>query len=307
MAHLDAFQYLILAALETWMPPGGIYFVVLSTSWEADYNKFCQDLPEAFLNSTITNFCDRIHPIFVDCPDAHWGFSPCCKQEKGLQEVFQDHGESYDWFVYSDDDNYFRLPILNGILTQLDPTVPQIATSGGMLSDTNPLGKSGYMKKKSPYDCSSDENKMYPWGQPVVYSRAALARIQRGLQLEGLTKECVAFDVTHDTGNAIFHYMHSLPEVRFGMAQRIGFNFDMKRWAPEELAGLHGTMMTEERKFRKMVTMVQVHDGWKSQNASVPKLVFHRPTGFTNTSIYKEFGDVESWNEWHTFETKDCN
>jgi hypothetical protein len=101
--------------------------------------------------------------------------------------------------------------------------------------------------------------------------------------------------------------MHSLPEVRFGMAQRIGFNFDMKRWAPEELAGLHGTMMTEERKFRKMVTMVQVHDGWKSQNASVPKLVFHRPTGFTNTSIYKEFGDVESWNEWHTFETKDCN
>lgn len=307
LSNLDSFQYLILPSLEMWLPEDALYFVVLSKNWKSNYTRFCKNLPEAFLNSTRTDkhFCDRIWPIFVDCPDSQWGYSPCCKQERGLLEIHRDYGNAYDWFVYADDDMYLRVGVLEGILRQLDPSVPQIATSGALQSETTPLGKSGYLKEDSPYNCSTHKDKMYPWGQPVVYSRAGLARIQHGLQLEGLTKECTAFDVTHDTGNAIFHYMHSLPEVRFGVAQRIFFNFDMQRWSGYELAGFHGIKATE-RSIRKFMTMAQVHEAWNSSKYAIPKLVYHRPKGFTGTSLYKRYGDVERWTEWHTFEPKDC-
>lgn len=302
LANLDSFQYLIQPSIELWLPPEASYFVVLSQKWETEYRQLCDSLPPGFSAS----FCKRIQPIFVDCPDAQWGHSPCCKQEEGLMKMHATYGNMYDWFLYGDDDNYIRTPVLQAFLGQLDPTETLIATSGGLMSETASLGKTGYMKEEAPYNCSrTDENRMYPWGQPVIYSRAALQSIQHGLSLKGLTAECKAFDVTHDTGNAIFHYMHMLPEVRIGMAQRMFFSYDFMRWSGYDLVGFHG-VKASNRSHHKLLNMQQVHDGYKTVNQTVPKAVYHRSTGFAATDVYRQFGDIATWTEWHTFEPKHC-
>lgn len=309
-SHLSSFapfQYLILPSTKLWLPSDASYFVVLSMNWKAKYRQLC-DEPPHFVPKT---FCSQIQPIFVDCPDEHWGFSPCCKQEQGLIKMYETYGQSFDWFLYSDDDNYFRVSLLEGLLKRLDSSIPMIATSGAVQSETSALGKSGYYyhpKDLPPYNCSRDENRIYPWGQPVLYSQAALQKIQHGLSLKGLTKECEAFDVTHDTGNAIFHYMHSLPEVRFGMAQRQFWRYNLTRWSKDEMMGFHGIKVTDHAGgyMGKKLTMQEVHETFKGMNQSVPEIVYHRPTGFTETPTYRQFGDISTWAEWHTFTPEEC-
>jgi hypothetical protein len=65
------------------------------------------------------------------------------------------------------------------------------------------------------YHCSDDAQFRYNWGQPVVYNRAAFELVIPGLQNDGLVKQCLEYEVTHDVGNAIFHWMYSIPAVRF--------------------------------------------------------------------------------------------
>jgi hypothetical protein len=301
MVNLDPFQFIILPSFETWFPKDEFYYIVLGKSFEQKYRDFCDSLPAQFP----PYFCSRIRPIFVDCPEGHWGDSPCCKQEQGLIQMYGRYGQDYDFFLYGDDDNYFRISVLQGILEKIDPSEPIIATAGGERSDAPPLGKTGYLRDKAPYQCSKDPNMGYPWGQPVIYSRAALSKIQSGLILQGLTKECQAFDITHDTGNAVFHYMYSLPEVRFGMAQRQFRGFTKFRWNASELLGFHAIKATD-RSFQKDLSMKDVHNAWIGQNATIPKLQFHRPTGFTETNTYRKHGDPTTWTEWDTFTPGDC-
>jgi hypothetical protein len=80
-----------------------------------------------------------------------------------------------------------------------------------------PLGQKGYLptrKVKLEYQCRTDPQFLDAWGQPMIYSRGALEKVYRGLRLEGVTKQCEEYSVLHDVGNAILHWMYSLPELR---------------------------------------------------------------------------------------------
>ena len=65
--------------------------------------------------------CSRLHPIYVDCPEGKVGESPCCKQQKGLLEIFKDDYPLYDWYAFFDDDVYLRKEYLAKVLAVLQP------------------------------------------------------------------------------------------------------------------------------------------------------------------------------------------
>jgi hypothetical protein len=65
--------------------------------------------------------CRRIHPIDVDCPEGKFGESPCCKQQKGLVEIFDKKYPLYDWYAFFDDDVYLRKEYVAKLLAELQP------------------------------------------------------------------------------------------------------------------------------------------------------------------------------------------
>jgi hypothetical protein len=74
----------------------------------------------------------------------------------------------------------------------------------------SPLGKTF---GKDPHDCSTLPDYMYPRGQPVVYSKAALSQVVTGFTLGSVTSQCNEFNVTHDVdGNPLIHWMYMIPE-----------------------------------------------------------------------------------------------
>jgi hypothetical protein len=292
LATTEQFEKMIFASLDTWLDEG-TYFVVLNERWRNAYEALCQNANHA------QHYCARIEPIYVDCPEHKWGQSPCCKQQQGLLYMIQHHLHDFDWFLYQDDDMYLRRKYLESFLQPLNTTTPAIATSGGVRkhSKGRELGQQSFAQAyQRQYNCSvGNPDFTYPWGQPVVYNRAALSRIHSGLTQGGLVRQCLTYNVTHDVGNAVFHWMYQLPEVRF----RIPFFPKMFKW---HFMGIHGVAKSEEA-----LSMQQVHEKFQR----LPQYDKHEhhwfeAHGFQQTVTFRKHGDPETWKEWHTMPTSDC-
>ena len=330
----ERFEMMVIGSVSTWLPPEEPMYVVFSKMWSDKYEEWKKN------ETSASRYADRIVPLFVDCPEGKFGESPCCKQEKGLLE-FLDRGllDRYDWVVYMDDDVYIRSKFLTNFLdfypvwlqygttnftnittvnnkrVKGDPVVmppppptkgpvPPVVFSGGW--PPRWLGQPGYIGlDKSAYKCSLDESFTYPHGQPVVYSAAGLRRIQNGLELGGLVKQCREFDVTHDAGNAILHWMYSLPDARIRMRQR------PSRFR-NDLIAVHGIGRCENAQ----CDMADIHkmytDDGEQQMRPPPapdeyEYKMHEVTGFHKTETYEIYGDPSSWTkEWHTMPVSNC-
>jgi Fringe-like len=173
LQDFSRFEKFIFPALDTFLQDD-VYFVVLSQRWETKYHtELCT------WNQTYSTYCQRIHPIFVDCPEGYFGIAPCCKQEKGLLQISQRHSKA-DWILYMDDDIYIRSWHLKKFLSKFDPSNDaMLVTAGGKRSMHRPLGQTGYSRYPS-YPCSKNANFTYPWGRPVLYSRAARDIVIKG-------------------------------------------------------------------------------------------------------------------------------
>ena len=329
----ERFEKMIIGSVSTWLPPEEPMYVVFSKMWSDKYEEWKKN------ETSASRYADRIVPLFVDCPEGKFGESPCCKQEKGLLE-FLDRGllDRYDWVVYMDDDVYIRSKFLTNFLdfypvwlqygttnfTNIttvnnkrfkgDPVVmppppptkgpvPPVVFSGGWPAKR--LGQAGYKgPHQSAYKCSRGESFTYPHGQPVVYSAAGLRRIQNGLELGGLVKQCREFDVTHDAGNAIFHWMYSLPDSWIRMPQRA----DRQR---NHFVALHGI----GRCPKGQCDMAYIHKLYTKQARTWMRppapdeydYKMHEATGFHKTETYEIYGDPSSWTkEWHTMPVSNC-
>jgi hypothetical protein len=292
LATTAQFEKMIFASLDTWLDEG-TYFVVLNERWRNAYKELCRN------TNNQQRYCARIEPIYVDCPEHKWGESPCCKQQQGLLYMIQHHLADFDWFVFQDDDMYLRRKYLEAFLKPLNTRSPAIATSGGVRkhSKGRELGQQSFaLAHQRPYNCSSgNPDFTYPWGQPVVYNRAALSRIHSGLAQGGLVSQCLTFNVTHDVGNAVFHWMYQLPEVRF----RIPFFPKMFKW---HFMGIHGVAKSDEA-----LTMQQVHEVFqKLPQHNKHEHHWFEAHGFQQTETFRKYGDPETWKEWHTMPTSDC-
>lgn len=299
-AHLkntDRFDNLIFPALDTWWDANQTepLYIVLTPQWKENYATMCSK------NQANADYCSRLYPVWVDCPEGQFGESPCCKQEKGLLALPKD----YEWTLFADDDMYFKIHVFMGLLRGHLPDAwkePYIITAGGR--SAKQLGQFGYKGVRSPYKCSELPEYRYPWGQPVVYSQAALVRIKPGLRAGGLVKQCIEFDLTHDAGNSIFHWMYQLPDYAIRISM---FPSDQ---VPREVFGVHGIHRYIEP-LDRIVTMKEVHE--QTMNATKKMTykkymrIVNNRTGFLQTETFAKYGDPSTWgDEWHTMPVRDC-
>ena len=233
-SHMKSFDHwtnVILPATDLFIPTNDVYYVVLSNHWEQTYNA---------IKGTDERY-QRIVPLFVNCPEGHFGESPCCKQELGLiqfqDEILVDNAgngtsgttttKSYDWIMYMDDDMYIRKEALETWLNYMNYAHDAITNKVNITHDPivlssdigHGLGQSGYLPVKGPgkngmanYECIGaggvDDHYNYPWGQPIVYNQPAFQIVLKAFRLGGLVKQCREYGVTHDAGNAILHWMY---------------------------------------------------------------------------------------------------
>jgi hypothetical protein len=290
------FEKLIFPALSTFLKDE-TYFVVLSKRWRKKYyTKLCK------FNQDYAAYCSRINPIFVDCHEDYFGPSPCCKQEKGLLKISKIRADA-DWLLYMDDDMYLRTWHLKKFLSQFDSSTSMIVTAGGKRAMSRALGQSSYSRFPL-YKCSNSHNFTYPWGQPVMYSRAARETVKDGWNSGGLVSQCQEFKVSHDVGNAIFHWIYSLPVVNIRL-------FSHTTAESGKSFGTHGinheTAATRTGK-KEIKDMYQMHNIFEQTYFNhVQPIIWHNATGFRSTNTYNMYGEPVTWgNVWHTMPYSDC-
>jgi hypothetical protein len=286
----ERFDNLLFPSLETWWKnQTDPLYIVLTHQWKKEYANMC-----------LERNCSQFYPIWVDCPEGKFGESPCCKQEKGLLGL----PKNYEWTIFADDDMYFKIDDLMRYLTEflnVDPAVPYIVTSGGVTAKF--LGEWGYKGISGAYKCSSKDEFRYPWGQPVIYSRAALELVTPGFRAGGLVKQCNEFLVTHDAGNSIFHWMYQIPDyaIKFHM-----FPGDRVK---SEAFGVHGINRLI-KKLKHIFTMNEVHiQALQSKPTKFLRYmrVRHERKGFLETETFAKFGHPSKWgNDWHVMPRSDC-
>lgn len=295
---------IILPATELMIPSDDYYYVVLTHSQKSKFDTLSEQDPRT----------QKILPIYVDCPEGQFGESPCCKMEKGLL-YFYDHymtkekngNYDYDWILYQDDDMYIRTVAIQTFAHLLFYNKSSAEEPVVLVSDYHDeghkLGKWGYSKQKGGYKCSSKPSHMYPWGQPAVYNKASFQLVMNGFRLGGLVKQCMEFDVTHDVGNALFHWMYSLPAVRIHIVSGkprfrpyfIGHHHIGRHGPSSHIKNFHGKYRNPGRRY-------------PYDHNSLPPFKWFNRTGYLSTETFKNFGNPWTWkNEWHVMPVSDCN
>jgi hypothetical protein len=300
---ISTFTNYIFPSMDTWLPDGE-FFVVLGEQWrESYYTDVCPESNDGMY----TKYCNRIISIFVECSEGYYGESPCCKNEKGML-FFLDHPEifeKYNWFMYMDADVYVRRDYIEKLVSDLAPST-DVLVAGGRYGGTNgQLGQPSFGYSNAHYRCSNETRFMYPWGMPVIYSRQALLSMQNGFRLGGLTKQCKEFDVTHDVGNGIFHWMYQIPNVRMPWPTVTHLGGDISSMRSTSF-GAHKVGSKEFRNFS------QVHEYFETQGVPVEDVTFAKEWqmefGFNETATYKKFGDPRTWTKyWHTMGVEGCS
>jgi hypothetical protein len=292
LGDIERWNRTILPALEYYVPQDDFLFVVLTNTSRDLYYE-------------MSFHHNRIRPLFVHCPEGKSGESPCCKQEKGLSKFHTMHfHEHYDWVLFEDDDMYVRNDALQTFVSDLPSSSDDqpLILRGDSLNNGHGhrLGQPGYWKD-APYRCSKQQDFLYPWGQPVVYNRAAFDRVVSAFRLGGLVKQCLEYDVTHDAGNAILHWMLSLSSLRIPMSS-------VTRGYHNDTIGVHGVGRKGPAS-----DMAKIHERLQAMiypynNSSTPPRIWHNTTAFQTTETYHKYGDPSTWanEEWHTMPRSDC-
>jgi len=151
-----------------------LYFVVLSNHWEThsttSFVKACQvPFPQIFVNALVPSLSTVLLHSGATVRAANknrvW-FKSITNMATRLRLVS----------LCADDDNYFRVSLLEEIL-QTTGSFSRIDSHVGciLLSQTTPLGHRAaiWKKNQSYYNCSQDENHMYPtppWGPNPSYT-----------------------------------------------------------------------------------------------------------------------------------------
>eukprot|EP00522_Entomoneis_paludosa_P008173 CAMPEP_0172455572 /NCGR_PEP_ID=MMETSP1065-20121228/12133_1 /TAXON_ID=265537 /ORGANISM="Amphiprora paludosa, Strain CCMP125" /LENGTH=535 /DNA_ID=CAMNT_0013208037 /DNA_START=24 /DNA_END=1628 /DNA_ORIENTATION=+ len=291
------FDQYIKGALETWLEDNVLY-LVLNQKWKHQLELTCA-------KPTNQEPCARLFPIYVQCTEGYYGASPCCKMEQGLLQMWEHHG-TYDWYVYQDDDMYLRTDYLETFLAPL----PSPQHEPIMLSSKPPrnLGVTWMKDPEKNSNCSTGLDFQYPWGQPAMYSKAALNIIVNGFRNQAMTQICKTFGITHDVGNPIMHWMYILPEVQLPRIPNLDPEYYGKPGGVSHLLGVHG-FLSPKYKERKSRTAYEIHAILRNMTFPPPPYQYKwlRPKGFLTTDTYKTYGNASDWvDEWHNMPVSDC-
>jgi UDP-galactopyranose mutase len=287
------FKIMVQDALETWLSDEPHYFVVMTRESFTLFEDLCK-------TPQFESSCQRIIPIAVDCPEGYYGDAPCCKMQEGLLAIREKYPD-YDWYYYADDDMYMRTAYLRDFLQPLRSDSPMILTSGPFKR----LGQSGFqLEPNEEQTCGTSHDYLYPWGQPIIYSTAALDRVSQGFKMNGFRAQCKSFHVTHDVGNQIWNWMYQMPEVRLPHIPLTTPGHWRNRRASPGSIGCHGV----SKEGLNALTMKELHDSFSNQTYPAPPYQYHwhNTTAFKQTETYRKHGDISTWKKWHTMPVEDC-
>ncbi|KAL7566294.1 hypothetical protein ACA910_013621 [Epithemia clementina (nom. ined.)] len=302
------FETFVLGALNTYLDDTVLFYVVNFRAVQK-----VQQLCELKRNNVT---CKRLIVVPVRCPPRDYGVSTCCHQDKGLSQITKNYPD-YDWYIYHEDDLYFRTTFLKLFLRGLpNPRNESLLLSA---SPFQPHGQTTYPGKgRVESNCSSAPNHVYPWGRPaIIYSNAAMKSLLPSYSKLAITRECDAFRVTADAGSPIVHWMHQLPIVQLPrIASRSWTNLKTRLLGNQSEYFQHSIAFRAEARYNftqidKDVQAASI----EAKAKSISSLLFplppysykiHRPTGFTETRIFKKYGAVQNWTRWHTFAPFDC-
>ncbi|KAL7427127.1 hypothetical protein ACHAXM_000716 [Skeletonema potamos] len=290
-----------------------LYVVFSNTSREA-FEDTC--LQSDKLTPHQRMLCSRIHPIYVDCPEGKFGESPCCKQQNGLVEIFDKKYPLYDWYAFFDDDVYLRKEYVARLLAELRPPDFPMAAA--------PYNKEaraiGFGRKL----CGTDRKEfLYPWGQPIFYSRGAIKMMERGYRANSLVSQCAAFELTHDVGNQVLNWMYSLPIAMLPPLPELPHmrgDFIGSHWVGREDMRAHMQLRSKAMTSTSVGSWSfhETHKKWMEFDPPKVETVvtvkdetmkwYKNVTGFHQTLTYELHGDPQTWEEgyWYTMQYSDC-
>lgn len=327
MGNITKFNRIILSAVKTWIPKDEVYYVVLNHQWNETFANWKHDMMQK--NETMVNW---IQPIFVDCPESQSGESPCCKQEKGLIEFYDKYfyDRKYDWVYFADDDMFINTKLL---FEYMEALPYGLTSEHARLMENGPflLLSEGYRPRplgygkvaRTKYECeNTDASFRYPWGQPVMYNRQAMNKIITGLRLGGLVKQCLEYDVNHDVGNAIFHWMYSLPYASFPRITNLKLieSLDLVKgqlkqkmklkYFRDDTVGIHGIDIEEyfsQERFWNLRHNDSIRVFLKDKLPPEVYFGFGNVSGFYSTDTFSMYGSPDEWKEeWYSMNTSDC-
>ena len=319
----DRWDGVLHPATDYFVPDPDPYYIAMNEQWQSAYDNLVKTH-----NSTFQRYAPRIQPIYVNCAEGK-GTGSCCKQDQALTQFAQNYyyldnpdekrnrKTRYDWICFQDDDEYIRHDAMQEFLRYLPVTDEPIVLatdaprgSNGKTGDdqvlyAHRLGQTGYVPRRSPYQCTGDlPNFTYPWGQPVFYNRAAFELLQPAFAAGAMTQLCRDFGLyAHDTGNALLHWMFSIPAIWMRNPNNVktgGYRSDF--------LGMHRVSRDGPASAMKVVHETYLHKyPYDTSGNRPPYMWSSNATGFRQTQTYHQYGDPSTWGtQWHPFPTSDC-
>ena len=309
------FETYVLGALKTYLK-NTVLFYIVNVRAAIKVKELCEEKRNK-------HACERLIPITVACPGKDYGVSGCCQQDKGMAKIAQNYPD-FDWYIYLQDDIYFRLDYLSNFVRALpNPHEESLLLSA---SPFQPHGRQPFFMTQAQTmrgaltssNCSSSPNHVYPWGRPaLMYSNAALQTVLPAYKRLAISQECNAFRVSANEASPIVHWMHQLPVAKLPpiaarawdhldtrlsiesdntfFRQYIAFRADVKRYNFTEM---HTHVQAARREAK-----TADHKNFPTQPYNYR---FHRPTGFQDSDLFRNYGAVQKWTDWHVFTPGDC-
>ena len=142
-------------------------------------------------------------------PHGAWG--PCCRCS-GAMRHFLHHHHHVSWFIFSDDDYFVRMHLLDALLRPHSRTPTPLAVTTWGLGDHPTTGRSGFGFGFFNKNCSAECVHRFPWMGWGGFNKAAVNAFFSSP--DPLVGVCSRYSVTHDIGLALLTWMHSFSLLR---------------------------------------------------------------------------------------------
>ncbi|KAJ1448107.1 hypothetical protein M885DRAFT_623741 [Pelagophyceae sp. CCMP2097] len=147
----------------------------------------------------------------ANCTGEYMGLGPVCRCQESIR--FWLYSKEYaetEWFMFVDDDNYFRPEALNALLEGFDSSKPL-----AFVGSTGPRGFARTFKRWE--HCGHHCEYRWPWAQPCILSRGALEAFRPWIDRNFMSETQKVWFGTHDVILGAALWWLSIPTMTMSM------------------------------------------------------------------------------------------
>ncbi|KAJ8602036.1 hypothetical protein CTAYLR_002732 [Chrysophaeum taylorii] len=142
---------------------------------------------------------------FANCTGEYMGLGPVCRCQESIRYWLQSpRFEKTKWFVFIDDDVYFRPQALLALLAGFDESRPL-----GFVGAHGPRGLS--LTRDRWKRCGDICAFRFPWAQPAILSKGAIERMRTFVDRDYMTESQKTWFGTHDVILGLALWWASIP------------------------------------------------------------------------------------------------